>query len=88
MAHDDYELYAMAEDVAVRAGAIYRCEYHPGAILHNRDEVAEQWAYAIGTSRWQAGGLGYTQERFMDAIKNVVDAAGHECPRCGSWGRG
>jgi hypothetical protein len=39
-------------------------------------------AYALGTIRWKKGAMGCERQEFMDAIKDAIDQATDECPRC------
>lgn len=71
-----------AETVALKAGAITRCEFHDEITIDNFDADAMVKAYAIGTERWKQGDLECAREEFMEAIKNVVQSSADECPIC------
>lgn len=73
-----------ATEIAVKAGVLKRCEYHPDIVWDNFGEHEE--AYKIGNAMYSAGEL---QTRFAsrreltDAIKSAIAQAGiGPCPAC------
>ena len=73
-----------ATDIAVKAGVLSRCEYHPEIVWDNFGDHED--AYKIGNARFTAGEL---QTRFesrrelTNAIKAAIEEAGMDgCPIC------
>lgn len=71
----------MAQEVAVEAGALSRCELHDDVLLAENDPDANKHAYALGTNLWKKGGLG-KREEFMETVKRVIEEGGDECYSC------
>ena len=73
-----------AIEVAKQAGAVKECSFpgHSDCILDQCDDDANKLAYAIGTNRWKAGEIDGTREDFMDAIKEAIEMALYDCPKC------
>jgi hypothetical protein len=65
--------WTQAEDVAVRAGAIRRCELHQDITINTSDRDNTKRAYAMGTTLFKEGNIAGTREQFMDAIKYAID---------------
>ena len=80
-------LYTYAQEIAVQAGAIEECEYHPGTFIIRDDTEAEKKAYAIATNKIKSGAISCTREELMDAIKTAMSDAGPECYSCAKWER-
>ncbi len=81
-------LYSEGQSIAVEAGAIKECEFHPGTYLDCDDADAKNIAYAIGTKRWkESKGKEGDRKELMDAIKAAMDDAGDECYSCEKWKR-
>ncbi len=68
--------------VSLEAGAIEVCPAHDYVTIRQFDADLERRAYAIGTNRWKNGGLGWTRDELMDAIKDCIEQGADECPRC------
>ncbi len=75
-------LYTYAQAIAVQAGAIEECEYHPGTFLSLDDTDAEGSVYAIATNKIKNGEISCKREELMDAIKDAITDAGDECYAC------
>lgn len=80
-------LYAHAQEIAVQAGAIEECEYHPGTFITRDDTDAEKKAYAIATNKIKNGEISCKREELLDAIKSAIGDAGEECYSCAKWER-
>jgi hypothetical protein len=70
--------------VAIEAGAINVCPFHPHVTVNQGDPKATKLAYAIATNRWKAGDLLDDREDIMDGIKHAIEMAADECPVCES----
>lgn len=73
---DDMEmLRGMALRVALEAGALDECEYHPGVYYEGGSDVQD--AYRLANSQITAHKIelpkGFTRRNFTDAIKAVYD---------------
>lgn len=80
-------LYALAQEIAVQAGAIGECECHPGTFITRDDTDAEKKSYAIATNQIKSGEISGKREELMDAIKSAISDAGDECYSCAKWAR-
>jgi hypothetical protein len=77
------DLNMQAQSVAKEAGAIKECDLgHLEIMIDQGDDEANKRAYAIGTNRWKEGLVDGTREEFMDAIKDAIESASYDCPRC------
>lgn len=68
--------------IAIEAGAIKVCPFHPQVTVNQGDPAANKRAYAIATNRWKAGDLLDDREGIMDGIRQAIDMAADECPVC------
>lgn len=73
----------IAEELAVEAGILKRCEWHVGFTY--QDDWDLERVFRMAAWRFKRGdipGPFYSQRDLTDAIKAVVDDAPMECPRC------
>jgi hypothetical protein len=71
-----------ALSIAVVAGAVQPCHFHPDVTITLGDEEAERRAYAMVTNQWTKDDMGVERAEFMDAIKDAIESADDECYRC------
>lgn len=75
---------AEATDIAVKAGVLERCEFHPEFVWDIHGDREE--AYKIGNARFTAGELQaefHDRRELTDAIKDAIEQSGMGgCPRC------
>jgi hypothetical protein len=72
----------VAEQIAVEAKVLIRCEWHEYAYQEDWDYTP---AYALGRRKYSQGdlcGVFHSTKEVIDEIKHVVDHAPDECPRC------
>jgi hypothetical protein len=80
--HADH-INEQARGIAIRAGAIVPCRFHPDVTIDLGNPDAEKRAYAMGTNHWKKDDMMVECTEFMDAIKYVIDwSADGECPEC------
>lgn len=79
------ELYAFAQEIAIKSGAIRECQYHEGTYIDQGDVEAENNAYAIGESEIKSGEVSFDRKELMDSIKEAISDAGEECYSCAKW---
>jgi hypothetical protein len=71
-----------AIDIAVKAGAIKRCEFHGEVLEASGDHV---YAYRVGNSmmtRGELNGVFDSPQQMAGAVKAAIDGAGLECCSC------
>jgi hypothetical protein len=69
--------------IAVVAGAVEPCYFHPDVIISLGDPEAGRRAYAMVTNHWKKDAMGVERAEFLDAIKHAIElAADGECPEC------
>ena len=82
MRHEDNLVEATS--IAVKAGCLKRCEFHPEIVWDNFGDPQD--AYKIGNAMYTAGELvGHYASRLelTDAIKAAIEQAGMDgCPLC------
>jgi hypothetical protein len=71
-----------AMHLLVETGAVRECDDHDGVFIDKQDEEAVRKAKKIGSNMVKQGKMNATQAEFQDAIKNVIEGAGHECYAC------
>ncbi len=76
------DLYNLAHSIAVEAGAIKECEYHPGTFLTQYDTDAETMAYEIANNKIESGEISCRREELINAIRSAISDAGEECYSC------
>lgn len=73
--------------IAVEAGVVTECEYHPGTFTDGDEEIEK--AYRLASKRYSAGEfqeMFKSQIELTDTIKDVVaDNAGGECYSCNKY---
>ena len=76
------ELLYEAADIAVEAGVLRRCKYHPDIVWDNHGDRSD--AYKLGNARFSRGEVGDFRSRreLTDAIKNAIEQSGDECYLC------
>ena len=74
----------VAEDIAVEAGALERCEFH--------DFVYDTWgdpveAYKLGNRKFTAGEVAVFADRreMTDYIQDAITQSADECGYCAKW---
>ena len=69
--------------VAIEAGAIAVCPFHPEVTINQGNPDANRHAYAIATNRWKAANLLGEREEIMAGIKDAIEMAADDvCPMC------
>ena len=75
------ELEAEAREIAIEAGALKTCLFHPYVTIRTYDDDAEGKVYAMATNRCKHGMANGTREEFMDAMKHALSHAPDHCCR-------
>ena len=73
-----------ARDIAVEAGVLLRCEYHPDFVWEHGADNED--AYKLANARFTRGEIltpCNSRRELTDAIKNAIEEAGiFGCPAC------
>lgn len=75
-------LETLVAKAAHAAGAIAPCPFHSDETVSNGDPEAEKRAYAIVTNDLKAGGMVEDREEVMGTMKDLLEMAYEDCPRC------
>jgi len=67
-------------DIAVRAGALRRCDRHH--LVYGGAAEHEERAYKMATAAWNAQSAGCSLQAFRDELKWVLEQAPPKCPLC------
>lgn len=79
------ETQMLAEECAIEAGAIIKCDICHSNYIRAFDDDAERQAYARATNEWKSGSRGFRgmeREEVMEAVKSALEDANLECPSC------
>ena len=81
------DLRSEATEIAIEAGVLRRCRYHEDIVMDAYgDRIA---AYKLANYRYPSGTLDYRSRRELtDAIKDVIEQSGDDCPFCEKWKKG
>ena len=79
--HAEY-IRQQALGIAVVAGAVEPCRFHPDVTITLGDPEAERRAYAMVTNHWRKDDMGVERAEFLEAIKDAIELAADECHRC------
>lgn len=79
---DHFEVYDIAQSIALDVGAITECEFHSGIYIDQCDDDANKMAYARITNLWKSEYSDMNRELFTSAVKSVIDDAGMDCELC------
>jgi len=69
-------------DIAVRAGALRRCERHHILFGGPAEHEAGQRAYKMATTAWNAQSAGCSLQEFRDQLKWVLEQTPSKCGLC------
>lgn len=75
------DMLRQAEDIAVQAGVLKRCDRHEEILLTN-DVGNMSLAYALGTNYFKRGEVDGDRSEFMEAIKEASESGSGICPYC------
>lgn len=84
MQDDREERRVIAEEIALKAEAVVRCEFHEDCILANDDADANEKAYRNAAFRFKRGDFTQfsSQLELTDQVKLVIDTAAESCYSC------
>jgi hypothetical protein len=77
------EQIAEATAIAISAGVLSQCEYHPEMVWDNFGDPQD--TYRLGNARFTAGKLAThfeTRRDLTDAIKAAIEESGMRCTLC------
>lgn len=82
---EEQELNSLALSIALKAGAIKECEFHPGTYLLDSEDIGA--ACSLANSMVTSGKIKVkNRSQLTDAIKHVIgNDASDECYCCAKW---
>jgi len=70
------------EDIAVKAGALRRCERHHLVFGGPAESDTAERAYKMAATAWKAQSAGCSLPEFKDQLKRLMDHAPSTCGLC------
>jgi hypothetical protein len=83
---EDEDKRQVALNIAIQAGVLKECEFHPGTYIEGDEEIES--AYKLANSSYSNGeyrGMFKSRVDLTDAIKDVVSDNAGECYSCEKW---